>query len=39
LDPSDELAEIVCRSVLDELVLERPDEAIWRWLAGRLARW
>jgi len=21
------------------LMLERPDEAVWRWLAGRLPRW
>jgi hypothetical protein len=26
-------------AVLDELALERPDEATWRWRAGRLPRW
>ena len=32
-------ATSAAHAVLDELVLERPDEAIWRWLAGRLPRW
>lgn len=32
-------ATSAAHAVLDELVLERPDEAVWRWLAGRLPRW
>jgi hypothetical protein len=26
-------------AALDELALERPDDATWRWLVGRLPRW
>ena len=26
-------------AVLDQLALERPDEATWRWLARQLPRW